>query len=276
MDGVNVLHDMIVVENLGFAYAKRPILKDVGFVAHPGDLIARLGPNGVGKSTLMRCILGFEHSYSGSISIGGQDARRLHARQLAQMVAYIPQSSAQVFDFTLLELVLMGAASRLGLLRLPGRDEEDEALGILEELGIGHLAHQGCGQVSGGEYQLALLARALLQRAKILLMDEPTASLDYGNQYRVMERIAALARRDFVVLYSGHDPNQVLRFANRVLILEQGRLVADGSPDAMMSADALSTLYRIDVRRYHVGEDAMRVPICVPVGRTPGAERGSI
>jgi iron complex transport system ATP-binding protein len=246
------------------------VLGDVSFVARAGDLIALVGPNGVGKSTLMRCILGFEGRFTGCIRIGGEDVRGLSAKRLAQMVAYIPQSSAQVFDFTVLELVLMGAASRLGLLSLPGPREQAEALEVLDDLGIAHLAHRGCGQVSGGEYQLALLARALLQKARILLMDEPTASLDYGNQFRVMERIAALAAREFIVLFSAHDPNQVLRFASRALLLKGGALAADGPTLDVMSAGALSDLYGIEVSRYFVGKDAPAggIPVCVPEGGT--------
>jgi iron complex transport system ATP-binding protein len=258
------MQSVLEVSGLSFSYGVRQVLADVSFTTRPGDLIALLGPNGVGKSTLMRCILGFEKRFGGNISIGGTDVRSLPAKKLAQLVAYIPQSSAQVFDFTVGELVLMGASPRLGLLASPGRCEQDEAAEVLDSLGIGHLIHRGCGQISGGEYQLALLARALLQKAHILLMDEPTASLDYGNQFRVMERIAGLARRDFVVLFSAHDPNQVLRHASRALILEGGAVVADGNPSDVMRADMLSGLYGIDVRSYLVGEGAERFTVCVP------------
>jgi iron complex transport system ATP-binding protein len=254
------------VTGLTFAYGQRRILDGVSFNAAAGDLIALIGPNGVGKSTLMRCILGFESRFTGSVLIDQADSSGLSAKRLAQMVAYIPQSSAQVFDFTVLELVLMGAAPRLGLLRLPGKQERDEALEVLDSLGIAQLAHRGCGQVSGGEYQLALLARALLQKAHILLMDEPTASLDYGNQYRVMERISELATREFIVLFSAHDPNQVLRFASRALLLEGGRITSDGSTLDVMSAEALSALYGIEVNRYFVGE-TREIPVCVPEGK---------
>jgi iron complex transport system ATP-binding protein len=260
--------ETLEVEGLGFAYDKRPILDGLEFSAHSGDLIALLGPNGAGKSTLIHCILGLERTYTGTIRIENRDIRTVKAKQLAQMVAYIPQSSSQVFDFTVLELVLMGGASRLGLFASPGKAESIEALEVLESLGIDHLAHRGCWEISGGEYQLALLARALFQKTRILLMDEPTASLDYGNQYHVMERIAGLARRDFIVLFSAHDPNQVLRFANRILILENGSLSHDGTPTDVMSAEILSALYGIRVGRYTVGEkDGLSLPVCVPLGK---------
>jgi iron complex transport system ATP-binding protein len=174
----------------------------------------------------------------------------------------------QVFDFTVLELVLMGTAPRLGLLAMPGRREHNEAFSVLDSLGIAHLAHQGCGRISGGEYQLALLCRALLQNARVLLLDEPTASLDYGNQYHVMKRIASLTRRDFIVLFSAHDPNLVLRHATRALILTNGRLSLDGPPKKVMDAKSLSALYNIGIQRYTVGEaEGEKIAVCVPTGK---------
>jgi iron complex transport system ATP-binding protein len=257
---------VLAVRKLSFAYGERPILREVSFAAHPGDLIALLGPNGVGKSTLFRCVLGFLKGYEGSILVGGHDANSLSAREMARLVAYIPQSSAQIFDYTVMELVLMGVASQLKLFATPSKAQEEEALTVLRSLNIDHLAYRGCGQISGGEYQLALLARALMQKAKILIMDEPTANLDYGNQYRVMERIAGLAHRDFIVLLSAHDPNQVLQHANRVLIIKEGRLCADGSPQAVMTEQMLSSIYNIQVHRHNLQDNGHEYHICLPVG----------
>jgi iron complex transport system ATP-binding protein len=257
------------VHGLSFAYGEQNILNGISFTTYAGDLVALLGPNGVGKSTLFRCILGFLKGYTGSISLAGKDIRQLSALQLARMVAYIPQSSTQVFDYTVLELVLLGVAPRLKLLAVPGKKENDAARSVLSELGIDHLRHRGCGQISGGEYQLVLLARALLQRARILLMDEPTANLDYGNQYRVMERITKLAHRDFTVILSTHDPNQVLLHANRSLIVQQGRIFADGAPTAVMTEQALSGMFGINVCRTEVQHQQQVYPVCIPVGLIP-------
>jgi iron complex transport system ATP-binding protein len=263
------------VTGLSFSYSSRPILSGVSFSTAPGDLIALLGPNGVGKSTLFRCILGFLKGYSGSILVGGTDVRRLSARDTARLVAYIPQSSAQVFDYTVLELVLMGMASHMKVLATPGKAEEAEACAVLDELGIAHLRHRGCGQISGGEYQLALLARALVQKAHILLMDEPTANLDYGNQYRVMERIARLSNRDFTVILSTHDPNQALLHANRALIVRDGVVSADGRPDEVMTETMLSGMFDIGVRRMHVSDGDRVYPICIPTGLSRSSTRGN-
>ena len=254
------------VNNLHFSYAtsQRTVLDGVSFTASSGDLIALVGPNGVGKSTLFRCILGFIKGYSGSIQIDGVETKSMTRKELARCVAYIPQSSSQVFDYSVIELVLMGMATRLGMLQTPGKEEEAEALDVLEQIGIGHLAYRGCGQISGGEYQLVLLARALVQQAKILIMDEPTANLDYGNQFRVMERIAGLTDRDFVVMTSAHDPNQVLLHATRALVLEAGHISADGTPREVLTDETLSRLYGINVHRKEVEDEGRKVLVCVP------------
>ena len=251
------------VSNLGFSYGNQAVLKDISFTAHAGDLIALVGPNGVGKSTMFKCILGFLKGHQGTIRIDGRLTGELSAKETARLVAYIPQSSAQVFDYTVLELVLMGLASQLSLLATPSKTEEDRALAVLDELSIAHLAHRGCGQISGGEYQLALLARALLQQARILIMDEPTANLDYGNQYRVMERIGNLTKRDFIVMLAAHDPNQVLQHATRALIIKEGSLLADGAPADVMTEELLSSIYGIEVRRLMLKDDEREYQVCV-------------
>lgn len=257
------------VEDLRFSYGGREVLRGVGFEAHAGDFIAVLGPNGVGKSTMFKCVLGFLPRYGGLVEVDGDDARTLSRKELARRIAYIPQSSDQVFDYTVLELVLMGAATRLPLFKTPGREEEERAMAVLSDLGIAHLAHKGCGQVSGGEYQLVLLARTLLQEASILVMDEPTANLDYGNQYRVMERIAGLSRRDFIVMMAAHDPNQVLLHATRALVVDGGVVRADGAPAEVMTEELLSSLYGIRVARRQLPDMGREVHVCTPVGLGP-------
>lgn len=265
---------LLEVKDLGFSYSDHSVLESIGFDVRPGETIALLGPNGVGKSTLFRCILGFLDSYRGSILLGGDDIRSLNPRETARRIAYIPQVSSPVFDFTVMELVLMGLASQLPLLESPDAADERRALEVLEEVGIGHLAYCPSGQISGGEYQLALMARALLQQAQVLVMDEPTANLDYGNQFRVMERMACLAAEGYSVVFSAHDPNQVLMHASRVLVLQAGRLVADGKPREVMTPELLSLLYGVNVKRVDVASDSpgdRSVSLCYPCSGAVGA-----
>ena len=181
------------VSDLFFSYDETDVLKSVSFCADRGERIAVLGPNGVGKSTLFRCLLGFLEPKRGSVKIAGRDVRDYSRRALAAELAYIPQSYSPAFDHTVLDSVLMGLGAQLGPFDRPSREQTDAALRILDELGIGALASRGCMRISGGERQLMLLGRALIQNAHTLIMDEPTACLDYGNSFRVMQRIESLS-----------------------------------------------------------------------------------
>jgi iron complex transport system ATP-binding protein len=165
-----------------------------------------LGPNGVGKSTLFKCILSLLRSYSGDILLDGVSTRSLTERQIARSIAYIPQAHGPVFPYSVLDVVLMGAAGSHRFFALPRSEDEQYALAQLEALGIADMADRDYSLLSGGERQLVLIARALAQRAQILVMDEPTANLDYGNQVRVMEHITNLSRRGYGVLLSTHNP----------------------------------------------------------------------
>ena len=166
---------MLEVEHLRFSFGAREVLRGVELRVEPGELVFVLGANGAGKTTLFRCILGLLPGYQGRIRVDGGDVSSLTPRALAQKVAYIPQTSHMVFPYTALELVLMGTNHRLGLFSAPGRRERAIALEALAELGIADYAHRSFAELSGGEQQLVLAARALAQQARLLLMDEPTS-----------------------------------------------------------------------------------------------------
>ena len=265
----------IEVKNLSFSYGGEPVLRNVSFSAQKGERIAVLGPNGAGKSTLFRCLLGFLRPQAGQILLDGQPLFRYSRRELAARIAYIPQSHSPAFNYTVLDSVLMGATGRLGSFSSPGRAETERALRILESLGIAHLAGRGCRKISGGERQLMLLARALVQDAELLVMDEPTASLDYGNSYRVMERIEALGEAGYTVIFSTHEPNQAFRYAGRVLALRDGGIAADGAPGGVLTPEVLSRLYGIRVAVREVEADGERYYVCVPCRGGEGTECSS-
>ena len=257
---------MIETAGLCFSYGSNPVLKDVNFRAEEGVLVSVLGPNGVGKTTFFRCLLGFLKPSSGRVIINGKDVSEYSKRQLSMQIAYIPQSYNPVFNHTVLDCVLMGLTSSLGLFEQPGRAEEEKALAALEDLGIADLARRGSMKISGGERQLMLIARALVQDARILIMDEPTANLDYGNAYRVMKKITALRDGGYTIIFSSHNPDQALRWSDRVFALKDGGVIADGPADRVLSEAVLRNLYGMDVAVNTVNAGGSEYRVCTPFG----------
>ena len=252
----------IIVEALSFSYESERILSDVNLTAERGELVSILGPNGVGKSTLFRCILGLLKGYDGSIRIDGADSRNMKAAELSKRIAYIPQSNYPAFNYSVLNMVMMGATSRLSAFSSPGKAEREAAYEALSRLGVGGLAEKGYVNLSGGERQLVLMARALIQNAKILILDEPTANLDYGNQLKVMERIRELTDSGYTVIQSTHNPEQAFMFSHKVAAMKDGRMIAIGAPKEIMTERLMEELYHADIRVCSLYDDKVRV--CVP------------
>ena len=250
------------VENLRFSYGDHEVLKGVNFSAEYGEFLSVLGPNGVGKSTLFRCLLGLLPASGGSVSINGTDISTMKPGQLSRCMAYIPQSHNPVFNFTVLDMVLMGTTSQVGRFSVPGKAQIKLAEAALERLNISHLRDRGCGQISGGERQLVLIARAIAQQAKILVMDEPSANLDFGNKLRVMRTVKSLTEDGFTVIQSTHDPDQAYLYSDKILALYDGQVLAWGKPQDTVSNELISTLYGVDVEVCSMHDDIVRV--CVP------------
>ena len=176
-------------------------------------------------------------------------------------MAYIPQTHTPTFHYTVLEMVLMGTTHRVRGLRSPGEAETAAARGALAQMGIVGMERRSFTRLSGGEQQLVLIARALAQGTRLLIMDEPTSSLDYGNQLRVMQRVQALARQGYMILLSSHNPQQALLFADRILALHDGVILADGAPREVITPALLQTLYGIATRLADTEEGRLIVPL---------------
>ncbi len=252
----------IAVKDLSFSYGNHTVLKNVSFSAESGQLLSVLGPNGVGKSTLFQCMLRLLPNYDGQITVDGTDTKTLEISELARRIAYIPQSHAPVFDFSVFDIVLMGTSAQVSAVCIPGKAQVELAEQSMERVGISHLKQRGYLQISGGERQLVLIARALAQNAKTLIMDEPTSNLDYGNQIRVMSQIRKLAEAGYTVVLSSHNPDQAFLFADQVLALSNGCVVRHGRPNDVISDELMKLLYNIDVEVHSLFMDKIRV--CLP------------
>jgi iron complex transport system ATP-binding protein len=239
---------MLEVTRLAFGYPGRTIGRDVSFSLAPGEVVCVLGPNGGGKTTMFRTLLGLLPAQDGEVRLGGDPLSQLARAEVARRVGYVPQAHQGSFAFTVREMVLMGRTAHLGAFAAPGARDRDAAAQALESLGITTLAERPFTEISGGERQLALIARALAQAPTLLVMDEPGANLDLGNQVRVLERIAALAAHGIAVLFSTHDPDHAFLCAQRALLLAEGRGVEVGAPRDVIRPDTLERLYGVPVR----------------------------
>ena len=256
---------MLSVEGLDFGFPGRTIGRDVSFTLQAGEVMCVLGPNGGGKTTLFRTLVGLLDPHAGSIRLDSSSLTTLSRAEIARRVGYVPQGHAGYFAFTVHEFVLMGRTAHLGVFSVPGKQDRQVAERALESLGIAHLADKPVTEISGGERQLALVARALAQEPKLLVLDEPTASLDFGNQVRVLQRISALAASGISILFSSHDPDHAFLCARRALLLAEGRVLEIGAPRAVIRPDTLERLYGVSVKVIDLGGGAHT---CLPaVGR---------
>ncbi|ODU50679.1 MAG: ABC transporter [Thiobacillus sp. SCN 63-374] len=237
--------NMLEAEGLAIGYRHRPVGEGIDLALDAGEVLCLLGPNGGGKTTLFRTLLGILPPLAGAVRVAGRALSDWSRQALAKQLAYVPQSHAGLFAFTVEEVVLMGRTARLPRFSTPSARDREMARACLARLGIGHLAERIYTEISGGERQLALIARALAQEAAVLILDEPTASLDFGNQLRVLKEIDALKRQGLAILMSTHQPEHALRAADRIALLKAGRIVGQG-PRALATADRLAELYGAD------------------------------
>lgn len=251
-------NNILQVENISFSYKKRQVLSGISFAVKAGCFCALLGPNGSGKTTLLKCINQILYQDNGSILLDGQTASGLGRRDIARLVAMVPQQTHLVFGFTVMDLVVMGRSSNLRSTGLPGRQDYHIAQTALGELEISHLARRKFNELSGGERQLVLLARALCQQPRILLLDEPTSHLDFKNQFLILNKVRELTRdKGLASLISIHDPNQAARYCDSVVMLKEGAVLKQGPVEEVFQPLSLAELYGMEVvvQRSSTGSD---------------------
>jgi iron complex transport system ATP-binding protein len=228
---------------LTIGYRDRVVGRDLNVALAPGEVLALLGPNGGGKTTLLKTLLGILRPLAGAAAIDGRPLASYSIRERARRIAYVPQAHVATFGFTVETVVLMGRSAHSNPFSRPSAHDREVATKALARLGISQLAGRPYTLISGGERQLVLLARALAQEPAFIVLDEPTASLDFGNQGKVMRELRALAAAGHGVLFSTHDPNHALRAADRALLLRDGTALAAGPVGSVLTRDTLAALY---------------------------------
>ena len=239
----------LAVSGGAFAYRRdEPLLQDVCFSAEAGETLAILGPNGVGKTTLIRCLLGFLPWERGETLLDGKPLKACRGRTLWQRVAYVPQARRPAFALRAEDMVLLGRGPYLGDFALPGERDRAIARRAMELAGVAHLAEKSCDRLSGGELQLVLIARALAAEPKYLVLDEPESGLDFRNQLVVLDLIGRLCRENgLTVVLNTHYPDHALRVADRVLLLFGGGVYQFGRTEAILTEEHLRALFGVDI-----------------------------
>jgi iron complex transport system ATP-binding protein len=231
------------VDALSFGYHHTPLISGLSLTIQEGGAVALLGPNGSGKTTFLKLLLGLLTPVEGVIRLHGKDIRKISRRELARQLAYVPQVHREAFGYHVFDVVLMGRMPHSSFFARYGARDEQIVWDALKKLGIGHLARRPYTEISGGERQLTLIARALAQGVRVFVMDEPTNGLDYGNQIRLLERVGRLADEGYSFVFTSHHPEHALAIADRVVMMQGGAIIRDGPPLATVTPEKLAELY---------------------------------
>jgi iron complex transport system ATP-binding protein len=237
---------------------------DVNFTLQNGEVLSILGPNGCGKTTLLKCLNCLVKLHRGSITINEKDIGRMPRAEVARSIGYVPQMHMPAFPFSVLDAVLVGRAPHLGLLSSPGVRDIRIAEESLEAMGVTHLKDKPYTEISGGERQMVMFARVLAQQPSLLLLDEPTSHLDFGNQIRLLRVVQKLAATGLPIIMTSHFPDHAFLISSKVALMQKGKIIDVGAPEDVMTDDNLEKVYNIKVKVIEVNSGINR-KICVPV-----------
>lgn len=231
--------------SLGAHHDGQMVFEQLDLLLKQGEITALLGPNGCGKTTLLRTLLGLHPKSAGKVMFGNHHEQQLSPKEKAQIISYVPQYHRLAFGYPVIEMVLMGSMATQPSWQRASKAQREEAESLLETLNIAHLKNKPYTELSGGQRQLVLIARALAQNTPFIFMDEPTNGLDFGNQIKLLEKIGELGRRRHGILMTTHHPSHALQMADRALVMKQGKLIQDGHPQQILDAKTLCDLYQL-------------------------------
>lgn len=257
---------MLQVQNAHFHYDSNGMngFQEVNFSLKAGQVMSVLGPNGCGKTTMLKCLLGLYKLQGGNILLDGQELNKMNRGEVARIVGYIPQMHQPAFPFSVLDTVLVGRAPHLGFLESPKEEDMRIAQAAIDALGITHLSDKPYSQLSGGEKQLATFARVMAQRPALLLMDEPTSHLDFGNQIKVLNLVQELASTGMPIVMTSHFPDHAFLTSSKVAIMKKGKFIDFGPPDKVITEQSMEEIYGVKVKVMDV-DSSVGYKVCLPL-----------
>lgn len=262
--GESTLNPILEVQNLGVKYSNsRYILKDINFKLNQGEVLSIIGPNGVGKSTLLNCLTRSLEPTDGSIIVFGKDIEKIKTADFAKIVGYMRQSTDIVYDYSVFDVVLMGRAPYISAYRQPSEEDKQIALDAMKSMGVYDFAERSFSELSGGEKQKVLITRIVVQSTPIIIMDEPTSALDYGNQIKTISEIKKLQSKGFTVIMTTHNPDHALSIGGKVAALGRENKFVFGNSEDILTTDTLSELYGEKICVSYVEEFGRKVCVCV-------------
>lgn len=234
---------LLSANQISFSYGRNVILHDVGLRVNSGEIVALLGANGCGKSTLLQILLGLRKPAQGEVLLQGRPLSSYPRRQLARLMAYVPQHHSCPFPYRVRDVIAMGRYSHNGFFGRLSRSDEQQIDSLLEQFHISELAMRSYTEISGGQRQMVLLCRAILQGASLLILDEPASALDFGHQARLLRQLQQLADVGYAVVMTTHHPQHALMVASKVVLMKKGRIMGEGLPQTVLTDRQIAQLY---------------------------------
>ncbi len=254
------------IKELSFGYHQKLIFEKVSFKVGEGEIVCLLGANGAGKTTLFKTVLGLHQARQGEVILSGKNVSQSSRRELAKVMGYVPQNHIPPFPYSVMDVVLMGRTAHINNYAVPSDADIRIAQEVMRNVNITYLEDKNYTEISGGERQLVLIARALAQEPRILVMDEPASSLDYGNQIRLLSHVKRLAKQGLSIIMSTHSPEHALYCGAKVIMLKDGHILCSGTAEEVINENNLREIYGIDVEITNAtARNGEQRKICIPV-----------